>query len=89
MEEITDPDELARGEALDERFGRNLAWFQSHGDEIFSRYRGKCICIAGQELFAADTALEAIALARSAHPDDDGRFTYCVPKEKAVRIYAY
>ena len=89
MEEITDPDVLARAEAQDERFGHNLAWFQAHVDEIFSRYRGKCICIAAQELFVADTALEAIELARAAHPEDDGRFTYCVPKEKAVRIYAY
>ena len=88
MEEITDPAILAEAEARRERFDRNFGWFQAHVDEIFSQYRGKCICIAGQELFVADTALKAIALARAAHPDDDGRFTYCVPKEKAVRIYA-
>ena len=88
MEEITDPVILAEAEARRERFDRNFGWFQAHVDAIFSQYRGKCICIAGQELFVANTALEAIALARAAHPDDDGRFTYCVPKEKAIRIYA-
>ena len=88
MEEITDPVILAKAEALRERFERNFAWFQDHADEIFSQYRGKHICIAGRELFSADTAPQAIALARAAHPDDDGRFTYRVPLEKIPRIYA-
>ena len=87
--DITDPDDLARADAQDERFGRNLAWFQKHGGEISAQYRGRWICIAGQELFAADTARDVIALARAAHPDDDGQFTYCVPRERAARIYAY
>jgi hypothetical protein len=89
IEEITDPDVLAKARAQDERFGRNLAWFEEHGPEIFSKHRGQVICIAGQELFAADTGLEAISLAKAAHPDDDGRFTYRVPREKAIRIYAH
>ena len=88
VEEISDPEILARAHAQDERCGRNLAWFQEHGDEIFAEYRGQVICIAGQELFAASTTLEAIALASAAHPEDDGQFTYRVPKEKAIRIYA-
>ena len=84
--DITDPDDLATADTQDERFGRNLAWFQEHGDEISARYRGSWICIAGQELFAADTSREAVALARAAHPEDDGRFTYRVPNEKAAQI---
>jgi hypothetical protein len=87
--DVADLDEIARANAQDERFGRNLDWFQEHGDEIFALYRGRWVCIAGQELFAADTAWEAIALARAAHPEDDGRFTYRVPAEKAVRVYAH
>jgi hypothetical protein len=86
--EITDPDELARADAQDDLFGRNLSWFQEHSEEISALHRGRWICIAGQELFAADTSREAISLARAAHPEDDGRFTYRVPEEKAVRIYA-
>lgn len=46
------------------------------------------ICIAGQELFAADTAEEALALARTAHPEDDGRILRYIPRERVPRIYA-
>jgi hypothetical protein len=55
MEEVLDPKELAKARAQDERYKRNFTWFQAHAAEIFTRYRGKCICIAGEELFVADT----------------------------------
>jgi len=89
MEEVTDPEELAKARALREKFDRNWAWFQAHVPEIYSRYRGKCICIAGEELFAADTPEEVIALATAAHPEDEGRFVHYIPREKLVRIYAH
>jgi hypothetical protein len=88
MEEVTDPEELARARAQDERFERNWAWFQAHTSEVYTQYRGKCICIAGEELFAADTPEEALALAVAAHPGDDGRFVHFIPREKVARIYA-
>ncbi len=88
MEEITDPEELAKARAQDERFERNWTWFSAHTSELYSEYRGKCICIAGEELFAADTPEEAIALATAAHPEDNGRFVHYIPLEKAARIYA-
>ena len=89
MEEVTDPEELAKARAQDERFARNFAWFQAHAAEIFSRYRGQCIVIAGEELFAADTPQEAWALAEVAHPEDNGSFIHYIPKEKVSRIYAH
>jgi len=55
---------------------------------VYATHRGKCICIAGEELFVADTAKEAIARATTAHPDDEGWFTRYIPKEKVARIYA-
>lgn len=88
MEEVTDPEELARARAQQERFDRNAAWLQAHAAEVYPRYRGKCLCIAGQELFVADSPEEALAMATAAHPEDDGRFLRCVPREKAARIYA-
>jgi hypothetical protein len=88
MGRITDPVELARARAQDERFARNWAWFEAHAQEIYANYRGKCLCIAGEELFAADTPEEALARAIPAHPEDDGRFTRYIPKERAARIYA-
>lgn len=89
MEVVTDPTELAKARAQDERFERNWAWFAAHAQEIYATQRGKCICIAGQQLFVGDTSAEAVALAKTAHPDDDGRFTRIIPQEKVACIYAY
>ena len=88
MEEVTDPVELQKARAQDERFARNWAWFEAHAAEIYTAHRGKCICIAGEELFAADTPAEALAMAIAAHPDDDGRFTRLIPRERMARVYA-
>ena len=88
MEEVTDPEELAKAKAQRARFDRNSAWLQAHAAEIYAHYRGKCMCIAGEELFVADTPEEALALATTAHPEDDGRFLRYIPREKLARIYA-
>jgi hypothetical protein len=86
--EVTDPDELAQ--AQDERFARNSAWLQMRAAEIYTQYRGKCICIAGEELFIADTPEEALRQARAAHPEEDGSILIrYIPREKVSRIYAY
>ncbi len=87
MEELTDPAELAKARAQDERFARNWAWFESHASEIYASHRGKCVCIAGEEIFVADTAEEVLASAMAAHPEDDGRFTRIIPREKVTRVY--
>ena len=88
VEQVTDSDELARARRQRAQFDRNSAWLQAHITEVYARHRGKCICIAGGELFVADTAREAVELARAAHPDDEGFFTRYIPKEKVARIYA-
>jgi hypothetical protein len=87
MEELTDPAEFAKARAQDERFARNWAWFESHATEIYAPHRGKCVCIAGEEIFVADTAEEVLASAMAAHPEDDGRFTRIIPREKVTRVY--
>ena len=89
MEVVTDPEELARARAQDERFERNLAWFKEHATEIFRTYRGKIVCISGQELFAGDKPGEAMAKAAAAHPEDDGRFSMIIPLKRMERIYAH
>lgn len=89
MEEVTDPVELAEAQARREQFDRNASWLEAHASEIYSKHRGKCICIAGEELFVADTAREALALAAAAHPEDRGRFVHYIPEDKVPRIYAY
>src|SRR5574341_2230769 len=85
IEQVTDAGELAKAQAQRERVNRNVAWLQAHVPEIYSRYRGKCICVVGEELFAADSTRNAIALATAAHPDG-GWFTRYIPKEKASQI---
>src|SRR5215468_4462995 len=87
MEEVTDPVELQKAREQDERFERNWSWFEAHAAEIYSQHRGKCICIAGEELFIADKAEDVLALASAAHPEDDGRFTRYIPRERMARIY--
>lgn len=88
MEEVTDPGELKKGRAQDAKFARNWAWFEEHAAEIYAAHRGKCICIAGEMLFVGDTPEEALAKAIAAHPDDDGRFTRLIPRERLPRVYA-
>jgi hypothetical protein len=88
MQEVTDPAEIAGARAQRQRFDRNAAWLQAHGQEVYRRHRGKCICVAGEELFVADTPEEAMRLGRTAHPDDDGSFVQYIPRERFARIYA-
>jgi hypothetical protein len=88
MEPVTDPEVLARARKQREQFDRNSAWLQQHIPEIYSRHRGKFICIAGAEVFMGDTAKEAVARAAAAHPEDEGMFTRYIPREKVARIYA-
>jgi len=88
MTEVSDAAEIARSKLQRERFRKNADWLQAHVPEIYSRHRGKYICIAGQTLFVADTAPEAVAAARKAHPDDDGLLLRYIPRDKVERIYA-
>lgn len=88
MIEVTDPVELAAARARRERFDRNWTWLKAHVPTVYEANRGKVICIAGEELFSADTAEEVLALATAAHPEDEGRFTLYIPREKRARIYA-
>jgi hypothetical protein len=85
--ERVDPEEIERARRQHERFLKNAAWLNAHAGEVYSRYRGKVICVAGEELFVGETSEEALARARGAHPDDDGAFFRYIPLEKVPRIY--
>ena len=88
MQEVTEPQELAEARARRNRFDRNEAWLQARAAETYKCHRGRYICIAGEELFVADTPEAAYASAKSAHPEDDGLFVRYIPKEKLPRVYA-
>jgi hypothetical protein len=89
MVEVTDPEEMARTKARRERLRKNSDWLQAHVPAVYAQHRGKCVCVAGQELFVADTAPEVLAMARQAHPEDDGALLRFIPREKMERIYAH
>jgi hypothetical protein len=86
MEVMTDPEQIEKARQMFEHFDRNAAWLQEHAHEVYSQNRGKYFCIAGQELFVADTVDAAIAAARAKHPDDKGYFFRFIPLEKRIRI---
>lgn len=88
IEEVDDPVEVARSRAQAARARRNSDWLQSHWPELLPGVRGKFLAVAGQEAFIADTPEEAWALARAAHPEDDGALVQYVRPERGPRIYA-
>jgi hypothetical protein len=87
IEYETDPAKNAEARVQMEQFRSNLKWMESHAAEVF-RHRGKIICIAGQELFVADTVEDVLARAKAANPNDGGMFTQIIPKERGARICA-
>ena len=89
IEEVTDPEAIARARAQDERARRNDEWLQAHWPEIVPKARGRFLAVAGQEAFIADTWEEAWAMAKAAHPEDDGAHLQYVIAERGPRIYAH
>lgn len=89
MEVVTDSQELAQAREQDEQFARNLTWLRCHASEVYTQHRGKCVCISGEQVFVANSAREAVALAKTIYPQDHGRFVRYVPREKVPRIYAH
>jgi hypothetical protein len=89
IEEVTDPEEIARHRDVAERAKRNSDWLQAHWPDLLPHALGRHLVVAGQEAFIADTPEEAWALAMEAHPDDTGAIMQYVSPERGPRIYAY
>jgi hypothetical protein len=89
IEEVTDPGELAAARVRRARFDTNSAWFQARAKELYPQYRGKCIVIADEQIFAGDTPEEAWAQVEAAQINDDGSFSLYIPKDVVSRIYAH
>jgi len=88
MELVDDPAVIARARAQDERFKRNSDWLQAHWADLLPQALGKHLVVAGQEAFLADTSVEAWAMAKAAHPVDDGSFCQYVTTKLGPRIYS-
>lgn len=89
MVEVKDANEMAKSKAQRQRFRKNADWLQSHISQVYAQHRGNFICVAGQELFVADTASAVVGAARQAHPTDDGLLLRYIPREKMERVYAH
>ena len=89
IEEVTDPVENARARQQDECHQRNLHWMQEHWADVLPHGFGKFLAVAGQEAFLAETAQEAWALAKAAHPQDPGAFIQYLRPNTGPRIYAH
>jgi hypothetical protein len=55
IEEVSDPEEIRRARAQDERHRRNSAWLQAHWADLLPQARGKFVAVAAQEAFIAET----------------------------------
>ena len=89
LEEVNDPDVIARVRAVDKLAERNSDWLEIHWQDILPGALGKHLVVAGQEAFIADTSAEAWALAKAAHPDDEGALCQYVLPSRGPRIYAH
>lgn len=85
--EITDPVECAKVHARIDRAKRNLDWLEQHWPDLLPQARGKFVVVAAQEGHIADTAEEAWAWVKAAHPKDDGALVQYVRYDTSPRFY--
>jgi len=88
IEDVTNPDEIARFRAQDARHRRNSEWLQTHWVEVLPQARGKFLAVADREAFIADTPAEAWTWVYAMHPEDNGAFVRYIRPEEGPRIYA-
>ena len=88
VEDVTDPDEIARVNAQHKQARRNSDWLQSHWSDVLPQAYGKFIAVACQEAFIADTSADGYAWARRTHPEDRGALVEYVMPPGGPRFYA-
>ncbi|MBY0527370.1 MAG: hypothetical protein K2R98_28500 [Gemmataceae bacterium] len=88
IEEVNDPEYVARFKASMAQFKANLDWLQAHWGDLLPQARGKYVAVAGREAFIADTAKEAYDWADTAHPYDEGAWVTHVRRTPGYNAYA-
>lgn len=86
---VDDPARDRATHAQVERGRRNLEWLAEHWADLLPQARGRFVAVAGQEGHVADSAADAWAWAKAAHPEDDGALVQYVRQEQGPRIVAY
>ena len=89
IEEITDPEEIARRCETRLAFRANSNWLHSHWDMVLPQAIGKYVAVAGQEAFISDTWQEAERMALAAHPGEKGIYVRFVNPNKGMRFYGH
>jgi hypothetical protein len=87
IEEVTDPEEVAKSRKAFDQAERNMNWLQSHWQDLLPGVLGKFLAVAGQEAYLAESSAKAAAMARVAHPDDRGLLLHYISPEQGPRIY--
>ena len=86
--EVSNPHDIARARAQDERHRRHSDWLQAHWADVLPQARGTFLAIAGQEPCVANPPEEAWAWVAATHPEDDGAIVRYIRPETGPRIYA-
>jgi len=89
IEAIDEPARTAMARAQIERGWRNIDWLAAHWASLLPQARGRFVAVAEQEPHLADSADEAWAWAKAAHPNDDGAIVQYVRLEEGPRVYAH
>lgn len=87
VEENNDPIHFEKVRVQHERAMRNCNWLADHWPELLPTARGRFVAVAGQQAFVAETSAEVWALAKAAHPEDDGAIMQFVRQDTNPRIY--
>jgi hypothetical protein len=88
IEEVSNPHDIARARAQDERHHRNSDWLQAHWVDVLPQVRGKFLAVAGQEPCIADSPEAAWAWIATTHPKDNGAIVQYIRPDTGPRIYA-
>jgi hypothetical protein len=88
VEEVTDPAEIARCRAQQDRARRNIEWLEAHWPDVLPQAGAKFLAVAEEEAFLADTPEAAWAWVAASHPNDDGALVQCIRPQRGLRIYA-
>lgn len=88
MEEVSNPHDIARAHAQDERQRRNSDWLHAHWADVLPQARGKFLAVAGHEPCIADTPEKAWTWVATTHPEDDGAMVQYIRPETGPRIQA-
>ena len=84
---LPDPQEIAEMAELKRKGDINHAAFEKLIPEIDKNCRDKFDCVAGGQLFVADSSEEVLAMSTAAFPDDNAFVFHYIPKYKLPRIY--